>query len=146
RRRNAAAVERDHLAFARVIQHHKRIASKAALHRQNHAFRSRNGDRRVECIASALKNAETDESRHRVGGAHHAARAERVGPLLDARGFGRAQTPGTVVYLHIDLLIVVVSFPSGTAPDIIVMVPQKILDAACVRTSWYSADYALSRN
>ena len=32
--------------------------------------------------------------------AHHAARAEGFRPLLRARGFGRAEAPGAVVYFH----------------------------------------------
>ena len=58
RRRDAAAVEGDGLALARVVQHDERIAAEAALHRQHHAFRGRHRDRGVERVAAALHDAE----------------------------------------------------------------------------------------
>ena len=89
----AAAVESDSLAFTRVVQHNECIAAETAFHGQNHTFRGGHGDRGVKRIAPALQDAEPDECRHRVRGANHPARAERVGPLLHALGFGSAQTP-----------------------------------------------------
>jgi hypothetical protein len=100
-RRDAAAVERDGLVFARVVEQHESIAAQAAFHRQHDAFSGRHGDGRVECIAAALKNARADESGDGMGGTDHAARAESLGAALDAGGFCGAEAPGAVVCLHV---------------------------------------------
>jgi len=88
-RRHAAAVKGKRFALLCVVDHRKRIATEAALHRKHDAFRGGDRNCRIKRIAPALKDAKADESSDRVSRAHHAACSEGFGPPLDACGFRR---------------------------------------------------------
>jgi hypothetical protein len=86
------------------VQDDEGIAAQAALHRQQDAFGGSDCYRRVERVAAALQNGETDERRHRMGRRHHAARAESLRPLPHAVSFARRDTPRSVVSIRPSLV------------------------------------------
>jgi hypothetical protein len=73
------------------------VAAKAALHRENHAFRRRDRDRRIERVAAALHDAETDECRSRMRGRDHAAHPKRLRAPPRTICLGGTETPSSII-------------------------------------------------
>ena len=91
--RHAAAVQPHDLAPAGVVDDGEPVAAQAAHHGEQHPFRRRDRDRRVEGVAAPFEGSGADRGRSRVGGRDHAPNPEG---LREASGRGRG-TPGAVV-------------------------------------------------